>query len=57
MDTYFLDKLYLQVLCIDVYHLQMREKSHASTPLGILHLVKIIGLHYKQQKNLSTRIC
>jgi hypothetical protein len=57
MDTYFLEMLYLQVLCINVYCLQMKEKSSASTPIGILHLVKIIGLCCKQQKTLSTRFC
>jgi hypothetical protein len=47
MDTYFVDKLYLQVLRIDVYHLQMREKSNASTLIGILHLGKIASLRCK----------
>ncbi len=43
-----LNMLYLQVLHIGAYHLQMREKSTASTLVGILHSMKLTSLCCRQ---------
>jgi hypothetical protein len=44
METYFLDKLFSHVQHLGVYLLQMKENKNVLTQVGILHLVKFIGL-------------